>query len=89
MIITPDNFTRIKHDVNGNPRFVCHYLYLRAPVDRDAQVTDQYVLAVNRARPLGGKRFHNKQYGGGIVFSSYNLRELCDRINHATGAANE
>lgn len=89
MKITPDNFTRIKNDVNGNPRQVCHYLYLRAPVDRDAEVTQQYTLAINRARPLGGKKFHNKQYGGGIVFSSYNLRELCDSINKATGADNE
>jgi hypothetical protein len=24
-------------------------------------------------RKIGGKRFHNKQYGGGIVFQSYSL----------------
>lgn len=63
-------FTRIKNDTNGNPRYVCHYLVFN---------TD-YVSACKLANTIGGRKFHNKQYGGGIVFSSYNINELCKHI---------
>jgi hypothetical protein len=36
------------------------------------------------ANTLGGKKFHNKQYGGGIVFQCYSLPDLCKRINEIT-----
>lgn len=59
-------FTRIKNDINGNPRFVCHFLnFLKS--DEPAN----YELALNRSRQLGGRKFHNKQYGGGIAFQMY------------------
>ena len=29
---------------------------------------------------MGGKKFHNKQYGGGIVFQSYNINKLGNKI---------
>jgi hypothetical protein len=31
---------------------------------------------LKRARKIGGKKFHNKQFGGGIVFQSYSDNEL-------------
>ena len=64
-------FTRINNDVNGNPRFVIHFL----------QLSDSYERALYLARQLGGKKFHNKQYGGGIVFQSYNTDILKQKIN--------
>jgi hypothetical protein len=66
MSITQDSFTRIKNDVNGNPRYVIHFL----------SIADTYTDALIKARKLGGRKFHNKQYGGGIVFSTYNLNNL-------------
>ena len=86
MTITPDSFTRINNDTNGNPRYVCHFTHLSSPVDVDADVSQRYTLALARARAIGGKRFHNKQYGGGIVFQSYSLRDTCDSINKIIGA---
>ena len=86
MSITPDSFKRINNDTNGNPRYVCHYTNLSTPVDRDADISQRYNLALARARTIGGRKFHNKQYGGGIVFQSYNLRETCNEINKITGA---
>ena len=76
MMIQPSDFTKIKHDVNGNPRHVCHFL----------QFARNYDQALAIAKPLGGKKFHNKQYGGGIVFQEYAgcLENLCDRINEIT-----
>lgn len=38
-------------------------------------VNDCYSLALTRARKIGGKKFHNKQFGGGIAFQSYNIEE--------------
>jgi hypothetical protein len=36
------------------------------------------------AKALGGKRYHTRSYGGGLVFQSYNLRDLCEHINRLT-----
>jgi hypothetical protein len=82
----PQHFTRINNDVNGNPRYVCHYTRLSTPIDRDADVSERYTLALARARSIGGRKFHNKQYGGGIVFQSYSIDETCNSINKLTGA---
>lgn len=63
-------FTRINNDTNGNPRYVVHYL----------QMADTYERALYLGRQLGGRKFHNKQYGGGIAFQSYNTDKLAERI---------
>jgi hypothetical protein len=63
-------FTRINNDINGNPRFVVHYL----------QLADSYERALFLSRQLGGRKLHNKQYGGGIAFQSYNTDQLAERI---------
>jgi hypothetical protein len=88
-MITTENFTRVKNDINGNPRYVCHFLSLNTPEEINAvpwiDVSEKYNLALARARNLGGRKFHNKQYGGGIVFRCvFNLRELCEQINELT-----
>ena len=70
-MITENNFTRVNNDVNGNPRYVFHFLYL----------ADNYNEALKIAKKIGGKKFHNKQYGGGIVIQSYNLRNDIEDIN--------
>lgn len=69
---TKIDWTRINNDVNGNPRYVCHYTELVTDSDR-VNGCDRYEAALKRAKKIGGKKFHNKQYGGGIVFQSYNL----------------
>lgn len=80
------DWTRINNDTNGNPRYVCHFSALINEQDRAKALADQkaglnssfidamYTLAIKRANKLGGKKFHNKQYGGGIVFQSYNIQ---------------
>ena len=81
----PEDFTRIKNDVNGNPRYVCHFLHLDVHGwQSNIGLSDRYAIACKLANSIGGKKFHNKSYGGGIVFQSYNLRELCNRINELT-----
>ena len=63
-------FTRINNNTNGHPRYVIHYL----------QLANDYRRAMFLAKKLGGRKFHNKQYGGGIVFESYNTDDLKERI---------
>lgn len=84
-MIKPSDFTKIKHDVNGNPRYVCHFLHLDVHgYQSNIGLSERYSIAVALANTLGGKKFHNKQYGGGIVFQSYSLPDLCNRINEIT-----
>lgn len=70
-------WTRIANDVNGNPRYVCHFLHLNTDEEKGSDITtdSKYVMAVNRAKRIGGKRYHTKAYGGGIVFQSYSIQE--------------
>jgi hypothetical protein len=70
-------FTQATNDVNGNPRFVVHFLGLL----KDGE--SGYETALSRARKIGGRKFHNKQYGGGIVFSAVNKDVLEARIRKA------
>ncbi len=83
-------FTRVNNDTNGNPRYVCHFLNLITDKD-EAQIKEdfaaslaqnpfmltglKYEHALDKARKIGGRKFHNKQYGGGIVFQSYNIHQ--------------
>ena len=64
------DFKRVNNDINGNPRYVCHFLNFAQDYDK----------ALSIAREMGGKKFHNKQYGGGIVFQSYNINKLGNKI---------
>ena len=79
-------FTRIKNDVNGNPRYVCHFLNLNTRAELDASgaewigISEKYAFALNRARKIGGRKFHNKQYGGGIVFQCYGPDDIVPHI---------
>lgn len=86
-IIDSIDFDRINSDSNGNPRYVCHFLTFLTDKDDDIDrlatvggISASYALALSRARSLGGKKFHNKQYGGGIVFQSYNIETLKNDI---------
>lgn len=80
-MITESNFTRAKRlDVNGNPRYILHFLCLAK--DTDGELNDKYAAALARARKLGGRKYHNKQYGGGIIFQCYNTQALADDLNN-------
>ena len=72
-MITESNFTSIKNNSMGNPRYVLHFLKL----------ADNYNEALYIAKQFGGKKFNNRQYGGGIVFSTYSLHSLVEKLNIA------
>lgn len=81
MKTTKIEFTRIKNDTNGNPRYVCHFLNIPLNESEKANnLSDNYKTAVKKANKIGGRKYHNKQYGGGIVFQSYNIAETEKQI---------
>ncbi len=83
-------FTRIKNDTNGNPRYVCHFLTLNTQEELDKTgeewipTSQKYAIACKRANSIGGRKYHTKAYGGGIVFQSYNLNCEVEAINRLT-----
>ena len=80
------DWTRINNDVNGNPRYVCHFLSLNTVDEKENtpndwnRISNLYAMAVKRANRIGGKKYNNKKYGGGIVFQSYSLKDTENHI---------
>lgn len=79
-MITRDDFTRINNDINGNPRYVIHFLNCE-PEDWKLDLPNlRYKNVCKLMNKIGGRKFHNKQYGGAIVFQSYSLDETISHI---------
>lgn len=98
---TKIEFTRINNDVNGNPRYVCHFYNLLTAAEtafkpkapyfyknsinwinfESNEIEIRYKLACKRANKIGGRKYHTKSYGGGIVFQSYNIADTERKIN--------
>ena len=83
---------KISNDTNGNPRYVTHFFNLlssqeKMDIDRanrdkgiGASITAMYEAALKKAKKIRGKKFHNKSFGGGIVFISFNTQDLEKQI---------
>ena len=73
-------FTKIRNDIYGNPRYVVHYLECMPKIYRAKQTLEElpkeYQKTVRLMRKLGGRKYHSKKYGGGITFSTYDTKEL-------------
>jgi len=73
-------FTKIKKDINGNPRYVTHFSNI--PIDSDGlSISEKYNLAVKKANKIGGSKYQSKSFLGGIVFQSFNISNLEKEIN--------
>jgi len=79
---TKYSWTRVNNDINGNPRYVVHFLNI---LNQDEMGPGSYEAAIKRANKIGGRKFHNKQYGGGLVFQSYNIYETEKYLEKAKG----
>ena len=76
---------RVNNDVNGNPRHVVHWLGLEPETPDGLDISARYDRVVRAARAVGGRRFHNRQYGGGVVFQAYAC-EMPERIERIRAA---
>jgi hypothetical protein len=76
-----EHFTRINNDVNGNPRYVIHFFDVLNSEERlSIPFSKLYQYAIKKAKKIGGKKYDNKSYGGGIVFQSYNIENTFKKI---------
>ena len=75
-----EDFTRINSDSDGNPRYVVHFLQCEPDSWRLDDRSTRYANVCKLMNNRGGRKFHNKQYGGGIVFRSYNLDDTIKHI---------
>lgn len=67
---------RVENDINGNPRYVVHYLSLLTDKERDNLTFEEcWRLALSKARKEGGKVYRASWFGGGIVLQSYNIEQ--------------
>jgi hypothetical protein len=77
----PIRFSRLTNDVYGNPRYAVHFTeFLNSEENAFIPFSKKYEYALKKAKKIGGKKFDNKQYGGGIVFQSYNIQDLEKKI---------
>jgi len=66
---------RINNDVNGNPRYVVHFYDLLNDSEGEGlNILERFDLVVKKARKVGGKIYRGKDFGGGIVFQSYDIQ---------------
>ena len=83
--------TRVNNDSNGNGRFVVHFLSLVTAEDRkeaDAyegrgfgeRLTWLYNRALVRAKRRCGRKFHNQQFGGGVIFQAGSEDEVREKV---------
>lgn len=80
-----ESLVRINNDVNGNPRYVMHFLQMFSDEENERlrgafTINERYAMAVARAKHIGGRKYSTKTYGGGVVFQSYNTEELAKKI---------
>ena len=87
-MITKDDFTRINNDVNGNPRYVIHFLKCEPELWKSDPIGQRYANVCKLMNKIGGRKFHNKSYGGGIVCQSYSLDETIESIERIKGDKN-
>ena len=75
----PILWSRLKSDIKGDSRFVTSWRELGFR---------NYNDAIKAANQLGGRRYHNRQYGGGLVFTSLkvNLPTLEAQLKLAAAA---
>lgn len=68
------DWCKVRYAANGNPRYVCSWLNFTR-VDDTGSLFEKKAIAEKRAAKIGGRPYRGKNYGGGIVFQSFNLAE--------------
>jgi len=83
--LTPDQFTRIDNDINGNPRYYLSVVSLFDIVPDSFEswgILEKcaYIDKVRKGSIL--EKYRGKKFGGGYVVQSYNLQEDCNYLNN-------
>lgn len=85
------DYKRVNNDINGNPRYVFHWLnFLSRQEWHDIVKKCKYIpaneigykKALKKSRAIGGKKYRGKDFGGGIVLQSYNISATIEQIKN-------
>lgn len=71
-------FKRVRNDVNGNPRYVFHFLaFLKDDTSCEdlGGVSQAFEAVKANAKKLGFTKYRGKDFGGGLVTQSYNIQD--------------
>lgn len=71
-------FKRVRNDVNGNPRYVFHFLaFLKDDTSCEdlGGVLNAVENVANHAKKLGFSKYRGKDFGGGLVTQSDNIQD--------------
>ena len=68
-----------------NGKHVIHFLEIADTDDNDGinAISNAYRRARNFARDFGGRKFHNRSYGGGIAFDYQQQAKDCIEAYHS------
>ena len=87
----PIKATRVNNDINGNPRYVIHFLPIKAFLESKGVTFPQwraYETTAGYMHGSGWKPYNNSDYGGGFVAQSYNLQADLEHLEaHLIDAA--
>ena len=81
-IINGIEFIGVNNDVNGNPRYLVHFLRFIKESESELPISEKWNIANRRAKKVGFKIYQGKQYGGMYVGTSYDLRETANEIKN-------
>lgn len=72
---------KINGDSYGNPRCVIHFDWFLTDQEKNENtIMQQYNLALERAKKIGGKAYRAAWFGGGIVFKSARINIITKKI---------
>lgn len=72
---------RVNNAPDGSPRYVTHFLNVINGEEKNMlSVFKLYEYALKKAKKIGGKKYHNKSYGGGIAFTGNNPDDIKRKI---------
>lgn len=84
---TTIDYFKANNDFYGNPRYIVHFLDFlnekegdRINIEFRYSLQKKYDIALTKSRAIGGKKYRGKDFGGGIIFQSYNIQEALKKI---------
>lgn len=76
-VVNGIGFCRVNNDINGNPRYVVHFLAFTT----DEEMKNDNLSQSQLYADLGFSVYRAKWYGGGFVGQSYSLIDTANKIN--------
>lgn len=90
-VVNGIGFCRVNNDINGNPRYVVHFLAFATDEEMRNDNLSQnqlYAIAKKRANDLGFSVYRANWYGGGFVGQSYSLIDTANKIDEIVTSNN-